>query len=200
MFQQLTRPFAFLGIQHPDVLLRWVRWWLPLILASLLTGAVLAVKGLDVYGNEGLFAKLLNFLQSLPGFYLAALAAVSTFPSKAMDEFMPGIPPTARIVYNGALTEVKLSRRRMLCMLFAYLTALSFIITLALIFATSFASPLSAVLDGAARSGVRAVGVFIVFALTAQLLIITLWGLFYLGERVHTPDSSANGKNEPSSD
>ena len=200
MFQQLTRHFAFLGIQHPSALLHWVRWWWPLILAVLFTGSVMIAEGLDMYGTSGLLSKLLSFIQSLPGFYLAALAAISTFSSDAMDKLMPGTPPKGWILYNGRLQEVELTRRRMLCMLFAYLTALSFIITLVMIFATSFAAPLSAVLNGAARFGVRAAGVFIVFFLTAQLLIITLWGLFYLGERVHTPDSSTNGKNEPQSD
>lgn len=166
-----------------------------MLLAIFCSVTLLIAPNLDVYSNTGIFSKILSFVQSLPGFYLAALAAISTFPSQNMDQLMLGIPPKAKIWYNDSLQEVELTRRRMLCMLFAYLTALSFGLTLVLICATSFASPLAQILPANATLVLRIIGCFFVTFLLMQMLVITLWGLFYIGERVHTPDRSTETSN-----
>lgn len=196
MLDILLRPFAFLGIQHPDKTLRLINWVLPSLLAVASTALMLGVSGLNVFGETGLLAKIQNFVQSLPGFYLAALTAVAAFGNAGMDELMPGTPPTGIILHNGALGRFDLTRRRMLSMMFAFLTAVSFLLTFALIAAVSFASLVHAWLLGwgftyAGCVILLAKGVVVFAAMFAlwQMLLITAWGLFYLGDRIHADDA-----------
>jgi hypothetical protein len=56
------------------------------------------------------FDRLLGFIQNLPGFFIAALAAVATFGRADLDALMPGKPPRVSILYHGRPTEVELTR------------------------------------------------------------------------------------------
>ncbi|ALT79063.1 hypothetical protein AT984_19585 [Paucibacter sp. KCTC 42545] len=148
-------------------------------------------RRVDLFGASGVINKVLGFIQSLPGFYLAALAAVATFNNPDMDRLMPGTPPTARILYNGKLITVELTRRRMLCIMFAYLTVLSFVLTMSSIAAMTFAEDIKAAIQENSPLLIRwikAAFTSIYFGALFQMLTITMWGLFYLGERMHTPD------------
>lgn len=169
-----------------------MNWWMPVIASALLIGiACLFDKPIDVLSSSGAISKILGFIQNLPGFYLAALAAVATFNNPDMDKLMSGIPPTAKILHNGALTTVQLTRRRMLCIMFAYLTTLSFGLTLAAITSMTFADGIKVAVTAIFPALAPLLkGAFALVYLTAllQMLMITLWGLFYLGERIHTPD------------
>ncbi len=192
MLTELCRPFSYLSIRHPTTGIRWINWWIPIIFTALAVGiACWLDKPVDLFSGSGLLAKILGFIQNLPGFYLAALAAVATFNNPDMDKLMPGQPPTAKILHNGDLTTVPLTRRRMLCIMFAYLTALSFGLTIASIASMTFADAVKAAVSDLRPAYVNLLkGAFASLYLTAlmQMLLITLWGLFYLGERIHTPD------------
>lgn len=195
VLKDLARPFVYLRIQHPGKQFAWVNWWAPAIAGGFCTlVAVGLIPGANVYGQDGLLVKLLGFIQSLPGFFLAALAVVATFQLASLDKKMPGEPPTVSIIYNGKPIAVDLTRRRMLCLMFSYLTALSFGITFILIVVTTFAEPLRAVLAVAMKgelvvSVMHGFGLFVLTLATFQLVTITLWGLYYMGERMHTPDN-----------
>lgn len=194
MLRYLFRPFAYLGIQHPSGTMRWLNWWIPLILAA---GSVAFMYKLapsvNLYAADGLMLKLLGFVQSLPGFYVAALAALATFNQPGLDVLMPGKPPVARIIYNGSPVSTELTRRRFLCLMFSYLTAISFLLTLALVATTSLAKPL---LECLVRMDIPYVVVtlrwgacLMLFVGLFQMLAVTFYGLFYIGERMHTPDT-----------
>ncbi|MEJ1644057.1 hypothetical protein SMA60_27945, partial [Escherichia coli] len=62
------------------------------------------------------------------GFYIAALAAVSTFSSPSIDEVMAGDPPTLLEKFRGQKIKVELTRRRFVCYLFGYLALVSFML------------------------------------------------------------------------
>lgn len=189
MFAELLRPFSYLSIKHPDSKVLMVNWVIPIVLTIACVGALGYWKvEIDTYSSSGLLTKLLGFVQSLPGFYLAALAAVATFNNPAMDKLMPGTPPTGWVLHNGKLTEVQLTRRRMLCTMFAYLTAVSFALTIAAITATTLAAPIKAALPDALLTPARLTFLTAYLTFLFQMLSITLWSLFYLGERIHTPD------------
>ncbi len=190
MFTELTRPLSYLSIRHSTNSVQWINWWAPFLLAGIVCGiGALLDKPVDIFSSSGVLSKVLGFIQNLPGFYLAALAAVATFNNPDMDKLMPGEPPTAKVLYNGKLTTVKLTRRRMLCMMFAYLTAVSFMLTLISIAAMTFASPLKESITGQfSVVTLKAIFSLCYFVGLGQMLLVTLWGLFYLGERIHTPD------------
>jgi hypothetical protein len=143
---------------------------------------------IDLFSANGLISRLLGFLQSLPGFYIAALAAISTFNNPDMLKPMPGETPTMRVLYGGGLEVVRLTRRRFLSAMFAYLTALSIFLTLAAMIGLAMAQPLKEMIQPALQEIIRSAFSFVFFIFLSQLVLVTLWGLFYLGERIHTPD------------
>ncbi|MGE8446143.1 MAG: hypothetical protein ACN6O1_07990 [Comamonas sp.] len=184
----LFRPFSFLTIQHPSRLPLWVNWMLPCIVTvAVIIGFSAFSAPLNFFGSQGLIDRLLSFIQTLAGFYIAALAAVSSFNSPHLDREMPQPAPTMYIKHNGALQKVSATRRRFLTAMFAYLTALSIIFSLTGIAALNLALPL-AIEFPLAIVWLRWTGLACFLFLLFQMMLITFWGLFYLGERMLTPD------------
>lgn len=189
MFQDLARPFAYLSIRHHSDLPSVINWWVPGCLAVALTSASM-FWGLELrlFGSEGVVPLLLGFVQTLTGFYLAALAAMATFDSPSMDRPMPGTPPVMKVVHNGALTEVNATRRRFLCSMFSYLTASSFALTVLSIFLIAAASGVKSLLSPDLVYVLRSLMLLCYLFAAAQMTAITFWGLYYMGERVHVED------------
>jgi energy-converting hydrogenase Eha subunit A len=189
MNTMLLRPFLYLRVDHGSRALPWMNWGLPAVVtAGVVLAGSLGAPNVNAFHPDGVFDRLLGFVQSLPGFYLAALAAVATFNRPNLDQLMPGTPPKVAILYHGKPLVIELTRRRFLCMLFAYLTALSFALTLSLVMGLPLVDHVREALHseivGIARFAVASCLIFI----ATQLVVITLWGLYYLGERMHTPD------------
>lgn len=184
----LLRPFSFLAIRHPSRLPIWVNWVLPLVATGvfLCTFQRLGV-GVNMFGTQGLLDRLLAFVQTLAGFYIAALAAVSSFNSPHLDREMPAPAPTMCIAYNGGMQRVALTRRRFLTSMFAYLTSLSFLFSLVAIVTLVLAPVLKQSFPDAIRV-LHWFGSGVFFMALFQMTCVTFWGLFYLGERMITPD------------
>jgi hypothetical protein len=190
MLHPLLRPFSFLYIKHDSALPIWINWVIPTVL-SLACAAVLdtLVPAEGLLSDNGFVARVLGFVQSLAGFYMAALAAIATFNNTDMDRFMPGTPPTMGIIYKGALETVKLTRRRFLSSMFAYLTLISVLLTLVSIAALAIGPNMPEWFEGQWDWIMRLVFLFGYTLVIAQMICVTVWGLFYLGERIHTPDN-----------
>ncbi|EOQ72790.1 hypothetical protein [Acinetobacter lactucae] len=138
---------------------------------------------------DGDFTGLLSgFLQTIPGFYIAALAAIATLNSDTMDNPMLGQNPPyevlvetnpARVVHNPV------SRRRFLSSLFAYLSFVSLLLFfLTLIFKYFYNLNIIPV-NQYLYLTLYFINLFIFFFFFAQLVLLTLIGLYYLGDRVH---------------
>jgi len=153
----------------------------------LLVIALAFVPGANFFGAQGLIDRLLAFIQTLAGFYIAALAAVSSFNSPHLDRVMPKPAPTMTVKHNGGVQKVPATRRRFLTSMFAYLTALSILFSLVAIAALTIAGPVSKAFPEAA-TWLRLIGLGVFLFIASQLFLVTLWGLFYLGERMLTPD------------
>jgi len=189
MLSQLLRPLAYLTIRHTSRAPLYINWVTPALISGALVLVAHFMKGdIAVFGDSGAVSRTLSFLQSLPGFYIAALAAVATFANPDMQKLMPGTPPTISILYNGKAAVVQLTRRRFLSSMFAYLTALSIILTVVAIGAVSLATPLREMVDIWWHPWLKGAFSFFFFGFGIQLLVVTMWGIYYLGERVHTPD------------
>ena len=184
----LLRPFSFLSIRHSSNLPIWVNWVLPLAATGM---SLLALYWLgehvSVFGTQGLLDRLLAFVQTLAGFYIAALAAVSSFNSPHLDREMPAPAPTMYILYNGSMQLVPATRRRFLTSMFAYLTSLSFLFSLAAIASLVLAPALKQAWPSAVCL-MHWVGAGVFLLVLFQMTCVTFWGLFYLGERMITPD------------
>lgn len=202
MFKVLLRPFSYLSISHPDRVHFWVNWGLPIIVA-VITGGAWLLPGLldclgynkpaptDIWSGSGLVSKILSFVQNLPGFYTAALAAVATFGGEEMLRPMSGNPPKMKFLVEGALTDkLDLNRRLFLSVMFAYLTVLSFLLTTGAAVALTLAPAIKIALIPALIPWFSAVATSIYILFFVQLLTVTAWGLYYLGEKMHLNDGT----------
>ncbi|MEO8118020.1 MAG: hypothetical protein ABI606_01700 [Rhodoferax sp.] len=190
MLLELARPFAYLTIQHRSRLPKWVNWIMPVVVSVIAVALPWALDiHVNIYGDSGVISRVLGFVQSLAGFYIAALAAIATFNNPDMDKLMPGEAPTMQVYYNAAMTTVKVTRRRFLSSMFAYLTACSLVLTLISIMALAVAQPLAVALPSQLLVVVKTAFIVAYLMVLSQMICVTLWGLYYLGERIHTPDA-----------
>lgn len=176
---QLTRPLSYLRIQHDD---KWIYDWLipALLTAGTLWLAVEFIPIASMVSSSGLISDITSFIANLPGFFIAALAAVATFNKNDIDQLMDN-PPKISVMHYGKPLMVDMTRRRFLCVLFSYLTAISILIVLLakICLALNIESEYKLYYNWA--------GVGVYFFVLWQMVIATVLGLYYLGERLHTP-------------
>ncbi|WP_155810781.1 hypothetical protein [Phyllobacterium sp. UNC302MFCol5.2] len=142
-----------------------------------------------------MFASLLGLMSTLPGFYFAGLAAVSTFGGPDMDVEMP--PPNLEIdiLVQGKYLPTKLTRRQFLSYLFSYLVVISFVLCFALVIfnagiesITLLRSSLLSTLFGAMIWAALKFAVLTSMSLLfASLTITTLHGIYFLTDKMHRP-------------
>ena len=191
MLTDLLRPFSFLTISHPTRKPLIISWLTPALIAALIVGVgALINHNVNVFGASGLINRVLGFIQSLPGFYIAALAAIATFNNRDMLKLMPGIPPVGTVDYNGFPERVPMTRRRFLSSMFAYLTALSIVLTLFAVGMLAVAEPIKAALPVASYPFVKGAVTYFFLMFTCQMVAVTFWGLYYLGDKLHTPETA----------
>lgn len=179
IFYQLLRPFSYLNIKHED---KWIYDWLLPLFFTIITCTIilLCIPIKNVTNSDGLISELTSFVSNLPGFFIAALAAVATFNKNDIDELMSN-PPKIEILHHGNPMMIEMTRRRFLCVLFSYLTAISIFIVL--FTRISLSITFSTEVDSIASW----LGTFTYFFFVWQMLLATVLGLYYLGERLHTP-------------
>lgn len=158
---------------------------IPLVIAILFSAILVCIEyylGSSTQSNLNIFASdistlMAGFLQTIPGFYIAALAAIATLTSPTMDRPMDGKPST----YDNE----PLNRREFLARLFSYLSFISlslyfFIIMLRYMYSSGIL---------ATTQTWYSIGYFfclvLFFFLLVQLLLLTFLGLYYLGQRIH---------------
>ncbi|KAF0255608.1 hypothetical protein [Pseudomonas putida] len=183
---QLCRPFAYLAIRHEHK--KIMDWFFPGILVGLSAIVLLAWgEKINLYGSSGVLSKILSFIQNLPGFYIAALAAIATFGRSDIDSIIPAPTPLITEFRGGEEQEVALTRRRFLSMMFAFLTAECVIIILGSIGLLTLAGDLDkSSIPYASTIGAAAFLLIMLFFF--QMILTTFWGLYYLGDKVHKVD------------
>jgi len=176
IFYQLTRPFSYLLIRHDDK--KVYNWLFPLLFTLI---SILFIDCfIEIDKVNELLSSITDFVANLPGFFIAALAAVATFHKDDIDKLMEN-PPKIEIIYEGHLLLIEMTRRRFLCVLFSYLTAVSILLVIVsrFYFATDISGVYSEIIIKAG-----AIAYLFVFW---QMITATVLGLYYLGERLHTP-------------
>jgi hypothetical protein len=187
LIYQLFRPVTgYLSIQHPTKPI--VDWVVPGVLSLVATVVVVLVRGkINFYGAGGVVSLLLGYIQNLPGFYIAALAAIATFPRVEIDQILAGnpAPKIVNVDSQGNEAVIELTRRRFLCLMFAFLTAECIILTVLSALGLSVAAPIRGAVPDFAYITLYTVATFSYFMLFFQLIVATFWGIFYLGEKIH---------------
>lgn len=192
------RPLFYILIKDPSGNKKWVDWFLPIAATlSLFILFVLCNVSPKIVGENGLFQNLKGFLQIMPGFYLTALAAISTFSNKSLDLLLPNPTPTISIVYNGnKINAMKLTRRRFLNYLFGYLTVLSLFLYFLIIITELFIG--SRIITNLFFQNLMKPFILFIYTIFVwQMLFITMFGLYQLCERIHQIEQDdANGKKD----
>lgn len=194
LIYQIGRGFAFGGVKHAD-LTRALRWG-PVIIAvlGLIIYVILPVKPALV-GEGSLSRHLIAVFSTLPGFFIAALAAVATFNRPEMDETMPDPAPQLKLKTGNERDWVDLTFRMFLSHLFGYLTTIAFIAVFLFlgvdILSASGNDLVAKAIDEAALShaalAFNATYVGLAVWLSAKVVITTLLGIYFLAERIHRP-------------
>lgn len=183
---QILRPFGYLAIKHPYK--RIVDWIYPAI-ATAVTIIIASYFGdlINALKPGAALATTLSFVQSLPGFYIAALAAIATFGRPDIDEILPKPTPKLLIRNGGIENLVDLTRRRFLAILFAFLTAESIAFIVLAIALLAIGPDFSSINAWKIPIGSYIANILITITtlIFYQMIIATFWGLYYLGYKLH---------------
>lgn len=196
MLYLISRAFAFGGVRHPE-LTPFLRWG-PLLSASVLTAMfwLLPIQP-KLTGDGSLSRHMMSVFGILPGFFIAAIAAVATFNRPEIDEAMPDPAPKIKLRTGGEDEFVDLTMRMFTSHLFSYLTALSFLAVFTFLSA-DLISPsvyfmVNKVSDIAQRaqiySAMSILYVWMVAWFASKIILTTLVGLYFLAERMHRPNA-----------
>lgn len=196
MLYLISRPFAFIGIRHPTLtpFLRYA----PLAVASFFTVVfwMMPVRP-SLTGDGSLSRHMITVFAILPGFFIAALAAVSTFNRSEMDEVMPDPAPELKLRTGEYESYVPLTARMFMTHLFSYLTSVSFFAVFLFVCADLSENSVVYIINkipkpfwkGALMEGLSLVYFTIVIWLAAKIILTTLIGLYFLAERIHRPSA-----------
>lgn len=179
-FSKLLTAFSFYRLRGQDLI------YFQYIYPTVIVGAsIIAYKlvsdGYVIVNLRAMVASATTLMGVLIGFYIAALAAVTSFPNAGLDNVMSGEAPKIREMVHGNL--VPLTRRRFLSTLLGYCAFISTFIFV--IGSISAASDLALEIPKKVRYILRIVWWGSYAWLLASLLVVTMLCLHYLIERMH---------------
>lgn len=186
MLSMLLYPFKYIGIswESPNSSRNqklWIDFYLPILMSvsAFVIWMNFGINFKPYFFNSKAFDVIINFLQTLPGFYLAALAVIASFNNGFLDELTYGEGP---IDTNNE----EMSRRRFLTNCVSYLAVLSmFLIGLSSVI--KYLDEISVLYvtstDFANIFYGLCISIYVFFL--GQLFFITLLCLYYLGDRLH---------------
>lgn len=176
---------SFLRLRSPDIY--WYQWIYPTaIFLILYLGGLLAHDYLVRFDRSKLAGDINILMGALVGFYIAALAAVSSFTNDNLDQVMKGRAPTITNRRQNQDIVEKLTRRRFLAILFGYCANVSIVLFVFgvmqdhIAITNSIGPWVKSTLDV-----LKEIAWAVYLWLLASLLVVTLLGLHYLIERMH---------------
>lgn len=194
MLELIFKPLNYLSIRWDNGIINKTRFdfIIPLLIAFLISVIMtflwfkIGTDKSNIFIND-LTYYLICFLQTMPGFYIAALAAISIINSTTMDQPMAGDPPKEKYVeYNPyKVFWIEMNRRRFLARLFSYLTFISILLfCFLLIIRFSYSLDIKVSSLYVVYLTYFFSCLVVIFSLV-QLIMMTFLSLYYLGERVH---------------
>lgn len=177
--------FSFLRLRSVDIF--WYQWIYPTIFFAVAFGGFLFWGHQFVSFDQAKLIGDVNALMGiLVGFYIAALAAVSSFANENLDQVMRGRAPTLISVRKGNEIKETLTRRRFLAIIFGYCATLAIILYVFGVLQVHLTVTQPAALWAqTAMSVVGQIAWAIYVWIISSLLVVTLLGLHYLVERMH---------------
>ena len=192
MRYRLIRPLDYLRIKHEQKTKYDIYIPATLTILSIFIYILLPVKP-NTFGSGSITNIIGGLLQLLSGFYIASLAAIATFNKQGMDSVMPGVAPTLETLHRGSLENIKLTRRRFLCLMFGFLAFSS----IALYLFGGLAEILSSnygLLSGQVKIYIKYIFLSVYFFVFYNIMTTTCLGLYYMSDRIHRGDPEHIGK------
>lgn len=186
------RSFSKIKDQNLQIVTRYI----PVIIAVLFVlFDFFSPIDMKMFGDGGLSRSIGGLYSQLPGFFVAALAAVATFDRPALDETMSEPAPTLVLRTGNKEEPVKLTLRMFLSILFAYLSALSLIGAVYCAFGEAVGPEFKSMIDGVESKYIstpiavlsKATYSFIFAWILAKILLVSMFGMYFLAERIHRP-------------
>lgn len=179
-FSKLLTAFSFFRLRGQD--LAYFQYAYPTFIAigSLLAFKITSEKYV-VLNLGSVVTSATTLMGVLIGFYIAALAAVTSFPNAGLDNVMSGEAPKIKERTKGVL--VSLTRRRFLSTLLGYCAFISILIFV--IGSLSSASEMGPALSADMKSVIKYVWWGVYSWLLSSLLVVTMLCLHYLIDRMH---------------
>jgi len=154
----------------------------------------------NILGKDGLIVLINNLMGILVGFFVASLAAVSTFNKEGMDKVIPGTPMTLRVKESSAVKNIKITKRRYLCLLFGYFAFMSLFLYLFGGGLPYIFSNTDVLLNPKLTMIFKYILCGIYFFIFTNILITTLLGLYYLVDRIHRYEATLQTGSSDGSD
>lgn len=192
IWYELTRWAAYRTIKH-DAMRAYICTFPAAISIILTVGYYCLPVSPSISSAGGLLSGLLTLLATLPGFFIASLAAVATFNRPEMDETMPEPCPTVAVRRNGEWIDVKLTRRTFLTYLFSYLSILSLLACAMCVGGQVVGSAMAqlnsdyAVIKWIINFVIPASFLLALFFICSSILVSMLHGIYFIAERIHQP-------------
>lgn len=142
---------------------------------------------INFFGKEGIINNLGNFASILIGFYITALGVISTFEGKglSLDDIIPD-ERGSMYTYDAMDRELKLTRRKYLCLMFGYLSFIAIICYLSSVVINYLAVIIKQYISNFyIFMGIRSVVIVCFFIIFTHMIIVTLEGIYYISYRIH---------------
>ncbi len=182
---RILAPWRYLSIREKSTYFLWSNYLLPFILSMILlmSAGLASYIGVNDFKLNIPLEQLNSLIAILPGFFIAALAAIAVFPGDDINEPMNQSDNLQVLVLEQNQLAIKnVTRRHYLTMLFSFLCVQSFFISLTIVsflylFNKNFYSKMDSIT-------IQLSIIFIVSFLIFRLAIVSLLGLYYISERI----------------
>jgi len=196
-FKQLGAPMRYLRITQGGGLFQSKLTYdlvIPVMLAAASTAITWYLSAsLGMFANSGLVPGIINLLNLMIAFFIAALAAVATFDKPSLDENMKGDPAYLSLrTSKGDVRLHKLTNRQFICYIFGYLSFSSIMFIVSLYIVRQVGLPVIERLHLATSVIVylRLAVVFFVFFAIWQIFVTMLLGIYFLCDRLQFLDET----------
>lgn len=191
MIKYALKVFDFIHIRYPKKNFGMSFYLYPLICSILVSSLIIWSKtsntsdSLVVLFLMPEFDSITTFIQVLPGFYIGALAAIASFQRDGMDDKLPTPTPYLMKIAENGEKKIELSRRTYLTLMFAYLASVTIMLAISIFFLKLFYALKVFKVSEVVFTSIYAFNTFAIFFFFFQTIVITLVGIYYLGNRMH---------------
>lgn len=189
--RQLLKPAQYLAIKQGVGVFaskRTYDLWLPLAL-TVTTTTLLYFLNLPVgfFADTGIVTGVIDLLNLIIAFFIAALAAVATFDRTGLDKPLKGNPAFLKILESdGIVRERPLTNRQFICYLFGYLSFVSLTLLIVIHFARLFGPRVIYTLQLGEWMlwAIHWLASVLFFFVLWQILVTMFLGLYFLSDRI----------------